>query len=107
MLPQDVGDPMYTDSILRRDVLLAHIARQRVSSDDILRRSIVVMANNNTAQISRQGGKYYKINTINHLYIIYYYMEMSWSRVQTPATDNLNKALSNEKIYCYVTNNGH
>ena len=58
MLPQDVGDPMYTDSSLRRDVLMAHIARQRVSSDDILRRSIVVMANNMTAQISRQGGKW-------------------------------------------------
>ena len=57
MLPQDVGDPIYSDAELRRDILLGHITRQLLSTDDLLQRSIVVMANNETAQISSKGGE--------------------------------------------------
>lgn len=55
LIPQDVGNPIYSDSKLRRDVLLGHIVRGRLSSDDLVQQSVVVMANNQTVQISREA----------------------------------------------------
>ena len=55
-LPQDVSNPFYDNDQFRRNVLLAHFVRHRLSDEEFRQRSVLTMANNETAVITRSAG---------------------------------------------------
>jgi len=61
-LPQDVSNPFYDNDQFRRNVLLAHFVRHRLSDEEFRQRSVLTMANNETAVITRSAGGSLLIN---------------------------------------------
>ena len=55
MMPQDIADPFYVDTELRTTVLLHHFVRQKLSADDLLKTTELMMADKKPSNLTRSS----------------------------------------------------
>lgn len=55
MVPQDISDPFFVDAKLRQNVILHHFVRQSLTTDDLLKKSELLMADEKPSTLTRSG----------------------------------------------------